>query len=1524
MVAQIKYPKNRIPQPGNSIPTSTYRLQLGPQFTFSDAIKIIPYLAKMGISHLYLSPILQPVPGSTHGYDVINHNQISEDLGGRSDLEELAQTAHLHKMGIVLDIVPNHMALPERAYLNHQLWDVLQKGVDSNFSHWFDIEWNSGDTKIVLPILNDRIGECIKNDEFQIEEMEVPKVFGDSNPQATRQWVLKYQDIILPVKAGTEHQETQEMLENQNYRLTYWRTGEDDLNYRRFFDIGTLIALKMDNRDVFNQTHKLVIELIEEGIVDCLRIDHPDGLANPKKYFDWLYDATGGVWTVAEKILAQDERLEDDWKVCGTTGYDMMNRIYHSMLNAYGISDLRILSGNAHNAGRRMQSNLIPLDHADVEAAATNEIGKLTYTSKDQILKTILYPDFSRVVDDIVEISNNDIDFSDISRRSIQACLTQILINFPIYRPYVILGEEISNQSRIAINHACNEARKHINKDFHETIDFIENLLLGTNLIKVLDEEGLIAPKNEEHLLSFHKTFLNNFSQLSSALTAKGTEDTVFYRNSSLISLCEVGGDLNTFSRSCHTLHNSAVECQLNTPYTMTSGTTHDTKRSEDIRAILSVLSENSDSWVELIKKVREISGQYRTPFVDPSIENAMWQTIVGTWHPDLQGGYPISYERLEVYLIKHMREAKTYSSWRRVNERYESALLTYAKQVLDNSEIIELIKNYIIEEYYYIRAAVLSLKAIQLTMPGVCDLYQGSETLLQKLVDPDNRTPVDFGEMQEMLDRISNPDFNPHLLPGEPNNLRINLDFNPSTLEEEKMMISFAALGLRRDFEDAFSGPEANYSSIPISTDCAFGFARFIGGDAYSLTITARYRGTLMRHGGYGLHRATLPKLPNGYNRWCDILTGKMYKPGDVILGELFNKYPLVLCQPIRGGVKKGHLTIWAPNAKEVSAFVAKPGTYSENDSADEMKKSAEWTKIPMIKLTEPIEEEPEFEGVWSTIKQVKENRDYFISVDDSDFLPDPASPMQKFGVHGPSHTTTLDNYKFDDQLWNGIDSRGKVFYEIHIGTFTPEGTFSAAIGKLQQLKDLGIDIIEIMPIAVFDGKFGWGYDGVDIYAINEEYGGPIAFQNFVNAAHNIGLGVCLDVVYNHLGPSGNYLNKFGPYYTNRHMTPWGPGFNFDGADSQHVRSWIIEHAIRSFEKLGVDCLRIDATHEIHDDSKTHILTELSEKVNTYAINSGKRISLIGESDDNDNMLLQRRNLGGKGLDLSWADDFHHALYSYLTGEINGYYSDYGTFEVLLKALKQGWVYDDQFSKNRQREHGTFVPDTLDLRKFVVCFSNHDQIGNRGLGDRPNFHLSYTKLQQAAALTLLSPFTPLIFQGEDWAASTPFQFFADFSDDELRNACRDGRKDEFKGFGWEDFYLDKGWGDVEALDPISRDTFNRSKLKWGEVDNGEHQNLQEWYRRLIKIRKEHFGNERIHKDDVEVRPFTTNTGDVVYYAHSGICVVSNFSDSGAQIGVVKSKKRPHIILSSDHKAHITLSGILKIAANSVCVIEYR
>ncbi|GAB3445355.1 malto-oligosyltrehalose trehalohydrolase [Actinophytocola sediminis] len=448
----------------------------------------------------------------------------------------------------------------------------------------------------------------------------------------------------------------------------------------------------------------------------------------------------------------------------------------------------------------------------------------------------------------------------------------------------------------------------------------------------------------------------------------------------------------------------------------------------------------------------------------------------------------------------------------------------------------------------------------------------------------------------------------------------------------------------------------------------------------------------------------------------------------------------------------------------------------------------------------------------------------------DDQTPLPDPRSRWQPAGVHGPSRRYDHGGHPWHDQDWAGRALAGSVIYELHIGTFTEQGTFNAALDRLDHLVDLGVDLVEVLPVNAFDGTAGWGYDGVAWGAVHEPYGGPAAFKRFVDACHVRGMGVLLDVVYNHLGPSGAYLDRFGPYFAGR--TIWGPALNLDGPDSDEVRRYVIDNALSWLRDFHLDGLRLDAVHALVDRGATHLLAELAAEVDALSAGLRRPLHLIAESDLNDPKLVTSREAGGYGLAAQWCDDLHHALHVALTGETDGYYRDFGQPGALATTLRRAFFHAGTWSSFRGRTHGRPIdPIHHAGHRFLCYLQNHDQIGNRARGDRLTATISPARMLCGAAIVFCSPYTPMLFMGEEWAASSPWQFFASFADQELAAAVRDGRRREF---------AEHGWGESEVPDPLDVRTVVSSTLPWAELHDPAHRTVYETYRALIALRRAH------------------------------------------------------------------------------------
>jgi maltooligosyltrehalose trehalohydrolase len=547
--------------------------------------------------------------------------------------------------------------------------------------------------------------------------------------------------------------------------------------------------------------------------------------------------------------------------------------------------------------------------------------------------------------------------------------------------------------------------------------------------------------------------------------------------------------------------------------------------------------------------------------------------------------------------------------------------------------------------------------------------------------------------------------------------------------------------------------------------------------------------------------------------------------------------------------------------------------------------------------------------EGGWWRLDaaDVGHGTDYAFAVDGGDPVPDPRSRWQPRGVHGPSRAYDHDRFAWTDASWRGVPLPGAVLYEMHVGTFTTAGTFDAAIDRLDHVVALGIDAVEVLPVASFDGTHGWGYDGVALWAVHEPYGGPDAFKRFVDACHARGLGVVLDVVYNHLGPSGNYLSRLGPYFTDLHSTPWGAAVNLDDAGSDEVRRWIIENALSWLHDFHVDGLRLDAVHALVDERAVHVLEELSAEADALATAVGRPLSLIAESDLNDPRMIAPRECGGLGMAAQWSDDFHHALHALLTGERQGYYADFGSLAALEKTLTEGFFHAGTWSSFRGRHHGRPLDTArVPAYRLVGYLQDHDQVGNRATGDRISATLSPGLLRIGAALMLTSPFTPMLFMGEEWAASTPWQFFTSFPDPELGRAVREGRRGEFGAHGW---------AATDVPDPQDPATFERSRLDWAEVDREPHTSVLEWYRRLIALRKARPELSDPRLDRVHV--VYDAAAHWLIVRRGGLRVVVNLAESGQDVSL--DAPTGSVLLASGD-AEISGSQV-RLGAESVAIV---
>ncbi len=531
----------------------------------------------------------------------------------------------------------------------------------------------------------------------------------------------------------------------------------------------------------------------------------------------------------------------------------------------------------------------------------------------------------------------------------------------------------------------------------------------------------------------------------------------------------------------------------------------------------------------------------------------------------------------------------------------------------------------------------------------------------------------------------------------------------------------------------------------------------------------------------------------------------------------------------------------VWAPSAQDSVELVLGQETVA-------MTRSGQW---------------------WRTDRPATAGQRYAFRIDGNGPFPDPRSRYQPDGPNGASQIVDPRSFTWTDDAWVGMPLQGAVIYELHIGTFTEGGTLDSAIERLDYLADLGVSIVELMPVAAFPGERGWGYDGVDLYAVHEAYGGPSALARFVDAAHARGLGVCLDVVFNHLGPSGNYLSEFGPYFTDRHHTPWGSAVNLDAPGSNEVRRFIVDNALMWFRDLHIDALRLDAVHALVDERAVHVLEQLEIETEALAAQLGRSLLLIAESDRNDPATVTRRapgGSGGLGLTGQWADDVHHTLHVLLTGETAGYYGDFADNGAFAKVARTPFFHDGTWSTFRGRDHGrAVVPLLTPGWKYVASLQTHDQVGNRATGERLSQLIGRGRLAAGATLLLTLPYTPMLFMGEEWGASTKWAYFTDHQEPELATAVSKGRRAEF---------AEHGWGD-DVPDPQASSTADSSTLRWEELSQEPHVRLLGWYRTLIRLRRTtpeladpSLGVTQVHRD-----------GDVLVYRRGACTVVVNLSN---------------------------------------------
>ncbi|MHC5537276.1 malto-oligosyltrehalose synthase, partial [Singulisphaera rosea] len=754
------------------VPLATYRVQMHAGFGFDAAAAVADYLHELGISHLYASPYLQAGKGSTHGYDVLNHRKVSDELGGEEAHDRLCRTLGDNDLGQILDIVPNHMSIASRD--NVWWWDVLENGPSSRYAGYFDVDWDSPEAKlhnmVLLPVLGDHYGRVVEAGEIQIQRVGgsftfhyfdnvmpiAPRSLNDLLQRAARRcdspdlafaadafgnlpistaidWasvtrrhrdkeVLRKQlerlcaeeprvaaaidQVVEEINASST--EIDLLLDRQNYRLAYWRTAGQELDYRRFFDINTLVSIRMEDERVFNDTHVMVLKWVREGVLDGLRVDHPDGLRDPVQYFQRLRQAAPEGWIVVEKILEPGESLPEDWPVDGTTGYDFLNRLgglWIDGTNEASINDI-------YTRFTGMSTDYLAMVH----------------DKKYLVLKQLFASDVSRLTSLLIQICERQKRYRDYTRRELNALLREVIACFPVYRTYVCeeTGQVTARDTRYVFEaiEAVKERRADIDVDL---LDFLRDLLL-------LRVRG---PLESELVM--------RFQQNTGPVMAKGVEDTVFYNYNRMTALNEVGGDPGRYGLSVEAFHSECTETQRLWPRSMLATTTHDTKRSEDVRARIALLSEIPEAWAEAIERWASRNGRHKTAGApDRNTEYLLYQTLVGAW--------PIDVPRLTEYMLKAVREAKAETSWNDPVPEYEDALKDFVAALLGDAGFVADLERFVVGLVEPGRVNSLAQVLIKLTAPGVPDIYQGNELWDLSLVDPDNRRPVDYGIRRELL----------------------------------------------------------------------------------------------------------------------------------------------------------------------------------------------------------------------------------------------------------------------------------------------------------------------------------------------------------------------------------------------------------------------------------------------------------------------------------------------------------------------------------------------------------------------------------------------------------------------------------------------------------------------------------------------------------------------------------------------------------------------------------------------------
>ncbi len=796
-------------------PSGTYRVQLHAGFGLDDTRLLVPYLHRLGTSHLYLSPVLQAAPGSLHGYDVVDHTRVNTELGGEEALVRLADEAHSYGLGVVVDVVPNHMALVAPLHLNAALWQVLRAGRKAATAHWFDVDWDHVGGRFPLPLLGETPQEAIEAGDLALDATGGP----------TGEPVLRYHEQVLPVSGpfgGPGDVDVAEVLDRQPYLLASWRDRDDVLAYRRFFDVDTLVAVRVEDDDVFDATHSLLVDLYRRGVVEGSGVAHPDGLADPQGYLDRLRDVTAAAagepaWVVVEKILEGDETLPTSWATAGTTGYDALRAVQQALLPPTSEALERVWT--------------------DVGEIGGTDLPTVEHRAKREVVAGLLQPELRRLTRVAVRAAAGAGEQADPVRLS--AALTELLVAMDVYRAYVRPGDPVSPAAADRLRAAAERA--HVaRRDLTAELVLLERLLLDSTTASA-DTRDLIV----------------RFQQTCGPVMAKGVEDTTFYRWHELVALDEVGGDPATLEEpSVSVLHGWAERQARHHPSGMTTLSTHDTKRSEDVRARLLAAAGDPFAWTAAWEPVRAAADGLG---VDRATAYLVLQTLLGTW--------PIDPHRLEEYLVKATREAKRRTTWTDPEESYEARVVRLARSVVEEPALRDALTGLLGKSAEAVRATVLGAKLLQLTLPGVPDVYQGCEIVDLSLVDPDNRRPVDYPELEHRLARLDS-------------------GAAPADLHDEKLLVTSRALRLRRDRPDLF-GPSGTYEPLRGTGPHLVGFVRGAG----AVSLATRWPTRLAVAGGWVDATVLLPA-----GSWTDALTGRHVDGGTQPVAGMLAALPVAL----------------------------------------------------------------------------------------------------------------------------------------------------------------------------------------------------------------------------------------------------------------------------------------------------------------------------------------------------------------------------------------------------------------------------------------------------------------------------------------------------------------------------------------------------------------------------------------------------------------------------------------------------